>query len=118
MRTPHNFDEYGTKVCGLHPYCSNKWSGGEDIGLAFVVSPDFHPSFEDNCWVCWEHVAASLAGMEVQTQEKVPISSTPKNSRTRRAGTKLTNAPMKKSSKKPKLEEESKASEAEKSDQK
>ena len=112
-KAPHDAKEYGSKACGLHPYCSNKWSGGEDIGLVYVLSPDFHPSYDDTCWVCWGHVEASLSGMEVQTQEKVPVSSTPKNNKPRRTSSKLINAPVKKTSKKTRLEDEFKPSDTE-----
>ena len=100
-KTQHNSEEWGTKPCGLHPYCSNKLSGGEDIGLVYIVSPVFHPKYERTCWCCWHHVEASLAGMEVQTQlkNKGLVTSTPKNSKTKRTG--LSNAPIKKTSKKP-----------------
>ena len=98
-RATHDWDKYGTKPCGLHPYCSNVLKGGEDIGLLYIVSPAFHPSYEDNCWCCWYHAEASIDGIEVQTQKKVPVASTPKNVRSARTSSKLTNAPIKKSTK-------------------
>ena len=116
-KTPHDGEEFGTRPCGLSPYCNQKWTGGEDIGMVKVISPDFHPKFEEDCWVCWVHTEASLAGMEAQTQvqDKVLTTSTPKNARTKRSGTALTNAPMKKSAKKSKpiAETEAKASNTE-----
>ena len=114
-KTQHDAVEWGSKPCGLHPYCSTKLFGGEDIGLIYIVSPVFHPSYERTCWGCWHHAEASLAGMEVQTQlkNKSAVTSTPKNSRTKRSGPGLTNAPVKKSTKKSRtttVEEESSSS--------
>ena len=64
--------------------------------------PDFHPSYERNCWCCWYHCEASLKGIEVQTQKKALVSSTPRTTRTEKQGKDLTSAPVKKTSKKPK----------------
>ena len=119
-KSQHNGGDFGTVPCGLHPYCNAKLYGGEDIGLVYVVSPVFHPSYEKTAWCCWHHAEASLGGMEVQTQSKNrgPVSSTPKNARTKKTGPELTNAPMKKSSKKlkVKLADEGKADSADGND--
>ena len=105
-KTTHDYDKYGTQACGLHPYCSNKLQGGEDIGLLYIISPVFHPNYEKNAWCCYYHAKASIDGIEVQTQKKALVTSTPKTSKVARTGADLTNAPMKKSTKKSKTQAE------------
>ena len=77
-KSNHDFETYGIRSCGLHPYCKEKFHGGEEIGLVFVISPEFHISCEDNTWVCWRHAMASLEGIESQISEKAVVTSTPK----------------------------------------
>jgi hypothetical protein len=109
-KTTHDYDTYGTQACGLHPYCSNKLQGGEDIGLLYIISPLFHPNYEKNAWCCYYHAKASIDGIEVQTQKKALVTSTPKTSKVARTGADLANAPMKKSTKKSKTKAEGPAS--------
>ena len=53
-------------------------------------------------WCCWYHANASIDGIEVQTQKKALLSSTQKTLKSAQTGADLTNAPMKKSTKKTK----------------
>ena len=57
--------------------------GGEDIGLVFVISPEFHEKYERETWACYYHAEASMNGQEVQLQGKLEDTApeTPKNSK-------------------------------------
>ena len=46
---------------------------GEEIGLVFIISPEFHVSCKDNAWVGWSDTKASMDGIESQISEKVPV---------------------------------------------
>jgi len=53
--------------------CKQKWHKGEEIGLVFIISPEFHVSCNDNAWVGWSDTKASMNGIESQISEKVPV---------------------------------------------
>ena len=82
-RRKHDESTLGIKPCGLHPYCSNMFRGGEDIALVMINSPEFHDKFEKKTWVCYYHAKASMEGQEIQTQTKVDenTQATPKNTK-------------------------------------
>ena len=90
--------------------CKQKWHKGEEIGLVFIIPPEFHVSCKDNAWVGWSDTKASMDGIESQISEKVPVipvTSTQVNKPLKK-GPKIVQAPMKKSSKrvKAKVDEE------------
>ena len=82
----HKHDEkrYGTKPCGLYPHCANLHYGGEDIGLAKILSPKQHGNCGKKVWICWFHCEASINGIETQIQEKHVVKETPKHGKTKR----------------------------------
>ena len=43
-RALHDVEKYGENYCQFFPSCKNKLKGGEDIGMAVIVDPVYHPS--------------------------------------------------------------------------
>jgi len=112
-RTKHDVEEYGITPCGLYPYCSNLFRGGEDIAKVYIISPDFHVKYEKETWACFYHAEASMNGQEIQIQGRSDDCNpeTPKHSKLSKEATEAaTEAPNGK--KKPNTKTAKKESEA------
>ena len=70
FKSKHDAKLFGVRNCALHPACSVSFKGGEAIGKIKIISPEFHPYYEQEAWGCIRHACASLRGDEVQTRQE------------------------------------------------